>query len=305
MTETQHPQTYSELKSLYRQRRNAFRADPDAMTDLAAWKARDTDHDYKALHGLVPERMVGDPSTTTTVPFQKCDTWFSEFASHHPSSLILSTSPHSLIIGNRASYDRRQYPPWCDPEYEPGVNTPEGQGFGHCLVISRPRVYNIVDPDAVAADCALIKEMRAHFIAFWDSAGGPVRLLRRTRAGFDAQVSKLETRAREHGDAAASLTPYLRTTLLPRWDTDFRTLSHGFGSVQAPRDFEMGFHAFPDMSVGHLHMHVFPRAEGLREYSTKVHDWKTVPIEAVLEVEREDAGIFVGRGERERGGVVD
>ena len=36
-------------------------------------------------------------------------------------------------------------------------------------------------------------------------------------------------------------------------------------------------------------MHVFPKLEQLRRWSAWTHDWKTIPIEAVLEVEEEDA----------------
>lgn len=53
-------------------------------------------------------------------------------------------------------------------------------------------------------------------------------------------------------------------------------------------DFVMGFHVFPENSIGHLHMHVFPHGKEFREYSTKTYDWKTVPLQAVLEVEKEE-----------------
>ena len=68
---------------------------------------------------------------------------------------------------------------------------------------------------------------------------------------------------------------------------DFDALSKSFLRCK-PNDFEYAFHAYPANSVGHLHMHVFPKGEDLRKFSTKSHDWKTIPIEAVLEVEEED-----------------
>ena len=68
---------------------------------------------------------------------------------------------------------------------------------------------------------------------------------------------------------------------------DFETLSNIFLRCKS-NDFEFAFHAYPANSVGHLHMHVYPKGDDLRKFSTKSHDWKTIPIEAVLEVEEED-----------------
>lgn len=70
----------------------------------------------------------------------------------------------------------------------------------------------------------------------------------------------------------------------------FEEKGRGFGELNVEEDFLMGFHVFPDNSIGHLHMHVFPHGEGMREWSTREYDWKTVPLQAVLEVEREDEG---------------
>lgn len=196
-----------------------------------------------------------------------------EFESHNPSSLILSESQDSYIIGNLASYDKRQY-----PEFKPGEHTPEGQGFGHCFVISRKRIFNIVDPDAVANHCALLKEMKEHFITFWKTEDGSPKLLRRVRSTFDEQNNKL---ASSCGDAES------KESLLSTLVKDFDALSESFVRCK-PVDFEFAFHAYPANSVGHLHMHVFPKNLDLRKFSTKSHDWKTIPMEAVLEVEEED-----------------
>ena len=49
-------------------------------------------------------------------------------------------------------------------------------------------------------------------------------------------------------------------------------------------------------------MHVFPKAEALRRFSTKTHDWKTIPMQAVVEVEEEDQGTEeVGLGNEKAG----
>ena len=234
-------------------------------------------------------------------PLAKSDTWFSvspllltpcyvdfsfltsilqEFEAHNPPSLILSESPDSYIIGNLASYDGRQYR-YLEPKS--GKITPEGQGFGHCFVISRKRIFNIVDPDATVNHCALLKEMKEHFITFWKTEDGSPKLLTRVRSTFDEQNNKLASK-----DADAQ-------SFLSMLKNDFDSLSKNFLRCK-PKDFEYAFHAFPANSVGHLHMHVFPKTSELRKFSTKSHDWKTIPIEAVLEVEAEDERRVIDSG---------
>ena len=186
-----------------------------------------------------------------------------EYESHNPPYLILSKSPDSYIVGNLASYDKRQY-----PESKHG-----GQGFGHCFVIPRERIFNIVDPDATANQCHLLNEMKDHFINFWNTAEGPTKLLDRVRSAFDEQNLKLKSSG--------------GITLREDVEVDFEGLSKRFMKCK-PDDFEFAFHPYPAISVGHLHMHVFPKNGDLRKFSTKIHDWKTIPIEAVLEVEKED-----------------
>lgn len=197
-----------------------------------------------------------------------------EYKAHY-APLILSESSASYIIGNRESYDKRQYPQWLNPKYKPG-HTPEGQGFGHCMVILKERVFNIVDPNATANEAALLKEMQAHFIIFWEN-GGPPKLLEHVRTAFDDQNNKLVSN--DKTDNSRNLVPTLKA--------DFQALSDDFNRLK-PGDFEFGFHAFPDNSVGHLHMHVFPKKSFLRRFSATQHDWKTIPLEAVLEAEMED-----------------
>lgn len=248
------------------------------MKELREWKARNDEYDYVELSsGMIPSHLVG--KVVGSKPFTKSDTWFSEFESHNPPSLILSESQDSYIIGNLASYDKRQY-----PEFKPGEHTPEGQGFGHCLVIARKRIFNIIDPDATANHSALLKEMKEHFITFWKTEDGSPKLLKRVRSTFDEQNNKLAS-----NEVNAESSESLRSTLIQ----DFDALSRSFLRCK-PDDFEFAFHAFPANSVGHLHMHVFPKDGDLRKFSTKSHDWKTIPIEAVLEVEEEDER---GRGE--------
>ncbi|KAL8716998.1 MAG: hypothetical protein Q9181_008368 [Wetmoreana brouardii] len=121
--------------------------------------------------------------------------------------------------------------------------------------------------------------MRAHFIDFWIQQNGASKILARAKQAVDDRDEKLRS-----GDGGSS----------PDYDgvrTDvflhFETMKKKFAQLKVG-DFLMGFHVFPDNSIGHLHMHVFPHVEAFREFSTKMHDWKTVPLQAVLEVERED-----------------
>ena len=244
---------------------------------------------------MIPSKKVGKLGGSK--PFAKSDTFFSvsspyyscciawsfltsvvqEFESHNDPSLILSESPDSYIISNLASYDGRQYR---YSGYKEGERTPEGQGFGHCLVICRRRIFNIVDPDATADHCALLKEMKEHFITFWKTESGSPKLLKRVRSTFDEQNNVLVSKD-VNGQSCE------REDFLSMLKRDCDALSKSFLQCK-PDDFEYAFHAYPANSVGHLHMHVFPKKNDLRAFSTKDHDWKTIPIEAVLEVEEED-----------------
>ncbi|KAL8798802.1 MAG: hypothetical protein Q9182_006374 [Xanthomendoza sp. 2 TL-2023] len=239
---------FDEHKAQYRRHRDDFRAHPRSLLELAAWKRADDSSDYQLFPSLA------------------------EYALHNPKGLILSKSDYSYIIGNMASYDSRQYPLALHQK------RPEGQGFCHTLVIPRDRVFNVVDPDATANDCSLLKEMYSHFTSFLSSDGGKETLLRRARQALLTQDAKLL----ESNDSA--YTTAVRNAVF----ADFAASSSEFMKLE-PEDFIYGFHVFPDNSIGHLHMHVFPSRDSLRQWSTKSYDHKTVPLQAILEVEKEDA----------------
>lgn len=264
--------------AFYKQKRDEFRNNPTAMAELAKWKNHCNDCDYTVLKGLIPLSCVGQKESGSK-PFEKSDTWFSEFELHNDDSLVLSESTDSYIIGNLASYDRRQYPEWFDKKYTPGSITPEGQAFGHTLIVSKQRVYNVVDPDATANHSALLEKMKAHFVEFWNEGdSGKTSLLNRTKLAFDSQNDKL---ASEKGFASEY------NALLPQITADFETMSKEFLRLKI-QDFVIGVHPHPDISVGHLHMHAFPKVESLRKFSSKHHDWKTIALEAILEAEAQD-----------------
>lgn len=191
--------------------------------------------------------------------------------------MILSQTEKSFIIGNLASYDKRQYPAWLDIKNQPGVNTPEGQAFGHTLVIPRKRIFNVVDPEATAGNSAILREMKEHFIKFWNSPGGKEKVIQRAKKAFDEQNSKLERK-----------NETLYQQILPPILNYFNESSATFRNL-TPKDFVFALHPWPDCSVGHLHMHIFPRLADLRKFSTRKHDWKTISIKSVLAAEEEDS----------------
>ena len=197
-----------------------------------------------------------------------------EYEQQNPESMILDSTSDSYIICNFESYDTRQYPKWLNEKYKD--KTPEGQGFGHTLVIPRKRIFNIVDPEATANDCAVLKEMKSHFTSFWSLPANRVKLLLSVKDNFDMQNQRLE--AKDESEYRATSPPVLE---------DYHDMAKRFLKLEA-EDFTFGFHPHPLHSVGHLHMHVFPKDKVLRSRSSKVHDFKTIPLDAVLEVEEED-----------------
>ncbi|KAL8719674.1 MAG: hypothetical protein Q9225_003349 [Loekoesia sp. 1 TL-2023] len=265
---------FEELKHHYRELRDNFRANPRSSVELDAWKKQDNEFDYELLNGnqksFVPPGLIGKKTYDGTT-WAKSDTFFSEYDKHNPPDLILSKSDHSYIIGNLASYDGRQYPE------APTGKRPEGQGFCHTLVIPKARVYNVVDPDATANNCFLLKELKTHFTTFW-STGGQAKILARAKRAMDDQDQKLL----DNG----SISPVYEEVREDVFDK-FEAAKPTFSNLE-PDDFLYGFHVFPENSIGHLHMHVFPHRDSLREFSTKEYDYKTVPLQAILEVEEED-----------------
>ncbi|KAL8921500.1 MAG: hypothetical protein Q9208_005654 [Pyrenodesmia sp. 3 TL-2023] len=300
---------FLERKQHYRTLRDDFRDDPRSTLELEAWRKKDSNFDYQLLNrnqkSFIPPGLVGKPSYDGAVR-GKTDTFFSvntplsprepirrltnqkpkEYATHNAPDLILSETARSYIIGNLASYDSRQYPS------APRDKRPEGQAFAHTLVIPKARVYNIVDPAAAADRCSLLHEMRRHFLDFWARPEGKAKILARTRRALEEQDQKLLLLASSSSSSPSSSNP--NTTN----NSDYASVRDDiFAHYEAMKpaferlkeeDFLFGFHCFPENSIGHLHMHVFPHGEAFRQFSTKDYDYKTVPLQAVLEVEKED-----------------
>ncbi|KAL8669262.1 MAG: hypothetical protein Q9168_006135 [Polycauliona sp. 1 TL-2023] len=293
-------QHFQEHKDAYRRQRDTFRSDPRAPPELQAWRNRDNDFNYHLLNqsgkAFIPSGLVGK-NPLNMQPWAKSDTFFSvllppnpqiakhtnpptqEYMDHNDPALVLSESEHSYIIGNMASYDGRQY------ILAPTEKRPEGQGFCHTLVIPKTRIYNAVDPLATMNDCFVLRELREHFLAFFRRRRGRACLLKRARKAVEDRDGALispksgaEPRNPEYTDA-------VRQAIFD----DFERMQHEFWNLSGPEDFIFGLHVFPENSIGHLHMHVFPYRDSLRTASTKDYDYKTVPLNAIVEVEMEDA----------------
>ncbi len=164
-------------------------------------------------------------------------------------------------MANKESYDWRQY--------KEGKNTKEGQAFAHILVIPDQRIFNIVDPDATKDSCAVLKEMKEHFIKFWRQ-GGATKILARVKEVVEEHITPGQDAGKDK-----------------IWAT-YDEMSGAYENLE-PDDFAYTFHPFPDASVGHLHMHVYPKSDFFRKYSTEKHDWKNIPLDVVLAVEAEAA----------------
>lgn len=125
--------------------------------------------------------------------------------------------------------------------------------------------------------------MHDHFVAFWQHDQGKEKILARAKRAVDDQDKKLRDAPSPSSNSQSTNSVYNDATRSSVF-AQFNKLKDAFKKLQA-KDFVFAFHVFPDNSIGHLHMHVFPHNEAFREFSTHVYDWKTVPLEAVLEVE--------------------
>ncbi|KAL9626365.1 MAG: hypothetical protein Q9204_007362 [Flavoplaca sp. TL-2023a] len=139
-------QCYQQHKDNYRHQRDAFLADPRALPELEAWRKRDNDYDYQLLYVYLfrqtshhkPVFTPDEPSNCRTTvgrhSFRKArlDQGVEEYNVHNASHLILSESEHSYIIGNKASYDGRQYP------LPPNAKRPEGQDDSYSTAPVKP-----------------------------------------------------------------------------------------------------------------------------------------------------------------------
>lgn len=160
----------------------------------------------------------------------------------------------------------------------------EGQGFGHCLVIPKKRIFNVVDPEATANNCSVLKELRDHWKKFWREGGADKILWRTRKAVCDQEIELVAMRDQANEKHKEQ---YYDSKVTQEVLEDFKEMGKEFRRLGV-EDFLYGFHLFPDSTVAHLHMHVFPKHEEYRRFSTHAHDPKTVPLQAILDAESED-----------------
>jgi hypothetical protein len=69
-------------------------------------------------------------------------------------------------------------------------------------------------------------------------------------------------------------------TTLEQWNNKLWSRWQSWLATNEPIQLGFFFHAHPDHTVGHLHMHCFPLNRALR--TNKIHDEKCIPLESVL-----------------------
>ncbi|KAF9064645.1 hypothetical protein BDP27DRAFT_134456 [Rhodocollybia butyracea] len=144
--------------------------------------------------------------------------------------------------------------------------------YFHFFVIPTQKVYNIVS----LTDSAIIHEMISHFKTFWAQPGAAQKCIDRINLAVTEHVDQVlahldHEQKSMFNEVVKDVRKYADECSVP-----LRTLN--------AEDFVFGFHAMPDSSVGHLHMHVLPLSETFRRFSTDAHDVKTIPARAVIEV---------------------
>jgi len=141
-------------------------------------------------------------------------------------------------------------------------------------------VYNIVSLE----DTGIIKEMILHFKAFWARADSIDKSIARTRVAVDLRAEEVIAGYEENAETAAQRGEKFKRVMQDVNKTADELARKLREQKLYEEDFFLGFHAAPDASVGHLHMHVLLAPSEFRKYSTMAHDWKTIPAQAVIEV---------------------
>jgi len=271
---------YGELKKKFIEQRAAFQQNPKSAADLTAYERGDNNYEYTVIKGLLPPPLVGkSPPDFPGVVYQKSDTFLTDYAERHPKEYVLSATTNSYIIGNIASHDTRQYMPKYDPDFKDKTPT-AGMSYLHFLVIPKRRVYNAV----ALNDVKIIEEMTLHFKNFWASNGSAQKSIDRINLALRIRAEDVLKGYKAKPETEAQRTEEFNSIMI-----DIRAAADGFaqkllrGDVKQD-DFFFGFHAAPDAGIAHLHMHVLLAPSEFRKYSTDKHDWKTIPVEAVIEV---------------------
>lgn len=129
--------------------------------------------------------------------------------------------------------------------------------------------------------------MISHFRRFWRSAESADKIIgwlesavkRRTKAAREALVSHKPDVVEEFDAAMMEV------------DASAQDLAKKLRECQKSQDDNalfFGFHPAPEASVAHLHMHSLLVSNEFRLFSTRKHDWKTIPAQVIIDVIQEE-----------------
>jgi hypothetical protein len=128
--------------------------------------------------------------------------------------------------------------------------------------------------------------MISHFKKFWNGGRSAPKFIERINEAVDRRAKAVFDGYKSNPDTVARRTEEFEKVMVTvREDAD--AFAKQLADVK-DNQFFFGFHAHPDTSVGHLHMHVLLGQSKFRTYSTGVHDWKTIPAQAVITVIRRE-----------------
>jgi hypothetical protein len=125
--------------------------------------------------------------------------------------------------------------------------------------------------------------MMSHFRKFWSETSSTVKraiIFRILEEAHSIRVAEIE---KAFKDCPEKLEDFYKTQSIVKRSTMDLTKDL-LAADPKVSDFFFGFHAMPQASVGHLHMHVVLAPAQFRRYSTYNNDEKTIPAEAVIEV---------------------
>lgn len=130
--------------------------------------------------------------------------------------------------------------------------------------------------------------MMAHFRHFWSKPESIDKVTGWLKIAVERRASAVRASLESHApDKMDEFDAVMKEVLASSENfANYLHLQHHSADDKA---FLLGFHPAPEASIGHLHMHVILIPPEFRQFSTEVHDWKTVPAQAVIEAIEEDA----------------
>jgi hypothetical protein len=145
-------------------------------------------------------------------------------------------------------------------------------------------VYNAVALD----DTTIVKEMIVHFRDFWSRPESITKFIGWLKIAVERRASAVRTSLESHApDKMGEFDAVMKEVFASseKFANDLHLQHHPADD----KEFLLGFHPAPGASIGHLHMHVILMHPEFRQFSTEVHDWKTVPAQAVIDAIEEEA----------------